>query len=263
MKKISFCFILLIILFMSILSYAFKAPYIRANNESDNTKYLEFYHDGNNPVVRSTYGEIIFKDPNGLTIFSFTTGGFVTTTTNYLYVYVDANIGNDLVVGGNLYAGQMEASSANAGAIFLWDQVVDANSPDGTEQSASINIDGGQGIKVYSESDGSGTVDTRQFWIYGTTGIVKTFVYQNTTLADDGTVNLPNATGGHVQVTCNGETGLWNVQTNGICTKIVGSSNTAGTDTDTNLCVYDGGTYAIVKNRLGATGRIIIEYKFY
>jgi hypothetical protein len=30
--------------------------------------------------------------------------------------------------------------------------------------------------------------------------------------------------------------------------------------TDANLCVYDGGTGAIVKNRLNATGEIRIVY---
>jgi len=32
--------------------------------------------------------------------------------------------------------------------------------------------------------------------------------------------------------------------------------------TDANLCVYDGGTGAIVKNRLNATGEIRIVYYY-
>ena len=42
------------------------------------------------------------------------------------------------------------------------------------------------------------------------------------------------------------------------------STNVDDADTDTKLCVYDGGANtAIVKNRLGATGNIIIEYLFH
>lgn len=39
-----------------------------------------------------------------------------------------------------------------------------------------------------------------------------------------------------------------------------GSTNTAATDSDGNLCLYDGGTAAMVKNRLGATKRIHCQY---
>jgi len=63
-------------------------------------------------------------------------------------------------------------------------------------------------------------------------------------------------------VSCNGEAGMWLVQNNGTCTKIAGSTNTAASDTDTNLCVYDGGTAAVVKNRLGTTGEIRIVYYY-
>jgi len=91
--------------------------------------------------------------------------------------------------------------------------------------------------------------------------ITKLFPYQADALADDGTVNLPDATSGMVFASCNAEAGMWLVQNDGACTKISGSTNTAATDSDTDLCVYDGGgTQAIVKNRLGATGEIRIIY---
>ena len=93
-------------------------------------------------------------------------------------------------------------------------------------------------------------------------GVLNQFTYQNDSLADDGTVNLPNATSGMVFVSCNAEGGMWLVQNTGAVVKIAGSSNTAATNADGNLCVYDGGTYAIVKNRLGTTGEIRIIYHY-
>jgi hypothetical protein len=94
------------------------------------------------------------------------------------------------------------------------------------------------------------------------TGTTLQYVYQKDNLADDGTVTLPDATSGMVLVSCNGEAGMWLVQADGTVTKISGSANTAAADTDANLCVYDGGTGATVKNRLGATGEIRIVYYY-
>jgi hypothetical protein len=100
--------------------------------------------------------------------------------------------------------------------------------------------------------------------ILNATSVQRTDVYQygytNDALADDGTVDLPDATDGFVFVSCNAECGMWLVQANGAVTKISGSTNTAATDSDTDLCVYDGGTKAVVKNRLGAVGTIRIVY---
>jgi hypothetical protein len=94
------------------------------------------------------------------------------------------------------------------------------------------------------------------------TGTTLQYVYQKDDLADDGTVTLPDATSGMVLVSCNGEAGMWLVQADGTVTKISGSTNTANTDADGSLCVYDGGTGAIVKNRLNATGEIRIVYYY-
>jgi len=100
------------------------------------------------------------------------------------------------------------------------------------------------------------------FGMRSDTGTTLQYVYQKDDLADDGTVTLPDATSGIVFVSCNAEAGMWLVQADGTVTKISGSTNTAAADTDGSLCVYDGGTGAIVKNRLGATGEIRIIYYY-
>lgn len=100
------------------------------------------------------------------------------------------------------------------------------------------------------------------FGLRSDTGTTLQYVYQKDDLADDGTVTLPDATSGMVLVSCNAEAGMWLVQADGTVTKISGSANTDAADTDAKLCVYDGGTAAVVKNRLGAAGETRIVYYY-
>jgi len=93
-------------------------------------------------------------------------------------------------------------------------------------------------------------------------GVLKFWTYQADALDDDGTVHLPSATSGFVLVACNGECGLWSVTVAGACSKVAGSAHTAATDSDGNLCVYDGGTYGVIRNRLGTTGEIRAFYAY-
>ena len=112
---------------------------------------------------------------------------------------------------------------------------------------------GTAGFHMMSETGGV-------FGIYPNYGKVTQYFYQNDALADDGGFDLPAATSGLAFVSCNGEAGMWLVQSDGTATKISGSANTAATDTDGSLCVFDGGTAATVKNRLGAVGEMRIFY---
>ena len=109
--------------------------------------------------------------------------------------------------------------------------------------------------QLHTQADGESLSFTRT-----SAGTLNFLPYQNDSLADDGTVSLPNASAGMVMVSCNGEAGMWVVETDGSVTKASGSANTADTDSDTDLCVFQSGTQAIVKNRLGAVGEIRIFY---
>ena len=91
----------------------------------------------------------------------------------------------------------------------------------------------------------------------GTTNLI---TYQDDALADDGTVNLPDATSGMVFVTCNDEFLICHIKNDGTVKPVMASELTALTDSDTNLCIYDDGTQAIIKNRLGATGETRVFY---
>lgn len=83
------------------------------------------------------------------------------------------------------------------------------------------------------------------------------------TLADDGTHNLPDKKDGFVLVSSPAEAMLAQVNADGSVVKIGGSTNTAATDSDTDLCVYDGGTYGIVKNRLGSSKAIKVMFLYF
>ncbi|OHE72090.1 MAG: hypothetical protein A2Z99_06105 [Treponema sp. GWB1_62_6] len=166
--------------------------------------------------------------------------------------WIDANdqieVGAPLALGGNLELAE------DGGLQTFADLSVTATPPDGTEEGGVLRVDGNNVLGWRAESDAAGGVDNRRVRYYGDTGSVDQFVYQADALADDGTVTLPTAVTGIILVSCNAESGFWQVQSDGTVTKIAGSTNTAAADSDGNLCVYDGGTGAVVKNRLGATG---------
>ena len=94
----------------------------------------------------------------------------------------------------------------------------------------------------------------------GATGAMKTYIYQADAMADDGTQDLPDATDGIALIQMNAEAAFFIVNADGTVTKISGSTNTANSDSDTDLCLFDGGTAATVKNRLGATAATRVVY---
>ena len=82
------------------------------------------------------------------------------------------------------------------------------------------------------------------------------------TVADEGTITLAVTVAGMLEVWVDAEYMKVNVQADGTVTSVYGSSNTATTDTDANLCVYDGGTGAVIKNRLGASKVVRYIYNY-
>jgi hypothetical protein len=219
---------------------------------------------------------------------------FSDTTYHYPQMHLTKAAGNDAaptdvsaghLLGGVLFDGYNDSGYRNAAAIVGQVVSVDTNIVEGKIVFYVTDAAGAQAIPMVLNSGGpdisSGlvykingsavvnqdvtTTATPTFagvQLVGGTGTTKLFSHQADALADDGTVTLPDATSGMVLVSCNAEAGMWLVQTNGTVTKISGSANTADTDSDTDLCVYDGGTGAIVKNRLGAAGEIRIIYYY-
>ena len=81
-------------------------------------------------------------------------------------------------------------------------------------------------------------------------------------VVDDGTITLATGVAGTVTVWTEAEYGTFFVGTDGAVTRLSGSANTANTDSDTKLCVYDGGTGAVIKNRLGSTKTVRYHYMY-
>lgn len=79
---------------------------------------------------------------------------------------------------------------------------------------------------------------------------------------DDGTINLPAGVSGWLYCWEGIEYLHAKIDIDATVTIIAGSANTVNTDTDGNLCVFDGGTNAVIKNRLGETKTIRYFFKY-
>jgi hypothetical protein len=102
-------------------------------------------------------------------------------------------------------------------------------------------------------------------------GRLRDFQDWKTTLELDDDEEVVAATGGvqtagQIQISVLGATtnegGLWHFagnNGNAVVSKIAGTTNTADTDSDTDLCVYTGGQDIRIKNRLGESVSVVIQ----
>lgn len=117
--------------------------------------------------------------------------------------------------------------------------------------SADANGAGTAGLKMVFE--GGGALLQRQM---SNAGVTSDLVYDQD-VVDDGSISLPVLiNGGLLQLSAGVEGGLVSLAPDGSVTILAGSTNLVGTDTDAKLCVFDGGTSATIRNRLGATKRV-------
>lgn len=83
-------------------------------------------------------------------------------------------------------------------------------------------------------------------------------------VVDDGTILLPDATTQSLVVWVDGddEWALAAIQSNGTVALPVVEGSVVNTDTDTNLCIFDSGTGATIRNRLGSSKVVCYESKY-
>lgn len=82
-------------------------------------------------------------------------------------------------------------------------------------------------------------------------------------VADDGTITLPTAVSGHLWVKdADGDEGEFSIAADGTVTFIRKTSGVDVADTDTKLCIYDGGGGAVIKNRKGSAKVVKYEFKY-
>lgn len=84
-------------------------------------------------------------------------------------------------------------------------------------------------------------------------------------LADDAEFSLPDATAGYGHaIVGDGEEDVYFIWTSAAAVILrSNSANVANTDSDTDFCVYPSGTQIFIKNRLGASKKILFDYHFW
>jgi hypothetical protein len=84
-------------------------------------------------------------------------------------------------------------------------------------------------------------------------------------LADDETYSLPAmSSGGWGEVLLgNGtEFAIFTCTSAAAVTLRLNSTNVAASDSDGNLCIYDGGTQVVIKNRLGSSQTLLVKFHY-
>jgi hypothetical protein len=84
---------------------------------------------------------------------------------------------------------------------------------------------------------------------------------ESVSLANNGTITLPSGPGwGYVMIGNNQERAQFSVASDGTVTLDWNTDNVINTDTDGYLCIFQSGTNAVIKNRLGST--LTVKYIF-
>lgn len=107
-----------------------------------------------------------------------------------------------------------------------------------------LRFEAGQDLRIRHMSDSGNSVNVMLY---------------SQTVADDGSITLPVTVAANaiVLVSSGDEAGLFAVGTSAAVVKVAGTTNTDNADTDTKLCVFDGGTAATIRNRLGGSRTIL------
>lgn len=79
------------------------------------------------------------------------------------------------------------------------------------------------------------------------------------TLADDAEIDLP-AQAGLALITGGGESAVVQITAAGAVTLVANTTNVAATDSDGNLCIYDAGANASLKNALGQEESFAVQF---
>ncbi len=189
------------------------------------------------------------KDQNGRVIPGATVSVYLAGTTTVASVYAASAGGAAVnsVTSGDDGSFSFWVDEADYGISQLFKIVVSA-AVSGVASYAAVTLDS---IAIVRPS------------IIVSGGTLMQQMYQSDVLADDGTVNLREGGSGFVFVSCNAEAGMWVVSADASVVKVAGTTNTATTDSDGNLCVFDSGTWATVKNRLGVVGLVRVMFFYH
>jgi len=250
---------------------------------STHAKYTEAYYGGN---VAAGTADLVNVYTEGMTTAGNLVAGRSTTVNGHA-----SDVANSFLAGAiyDFNANSTGAASTGVACLFTndpWDYCTIAVAGDnvmsavlvGPGDGKRVGLVGGAGVTGGSAQSGgdvyvqlganSGGGDDGNFYIYDTDGTTVLWGLQedgvsihdelltdksSQTVADDGTITLDTGVVGILTVWVEDEYMRVYVNSDGAITSLEGSTNTAITDSDTDLCVYDGGTGAVIKNRLGAS----------
>jgi hypothetical protein len=168
------------------------------------------------------------------------------------------NTANEIESGAPLSISQFDFSE-NGGVNTFIDMSVTNAAVVNTEESYVFKLDGNDVLKIYSESDGTGgikNIGIKQQNLFKFANVI--------TLGNDATFAVKTGIGGwgFVMAGDNEERTTFYFTIAGVVTLGAdATANTANTDTDTKLCVYNGGSGIVIKNRLGSSK--LIRYAIY
>lgn len=89
-------------------------------------------------------------------------------------------------------------------------------------------------------------------------------IVRSESLADDGTLDLPDASAGicTILVDDGEEYANFYWTTAGVVILVSNSANVVSSNTDTKFCIFDNGTQVRISNRLGSTKTVILNYHY-
>lgn len=153
-----------------------------------------------------------------------------------------ALVAADIPAGLNNAQLGSEAPGATAAKVGLGVSNVNGSNTGGLHQA----YEGGASLKSF---------------VVGTAAVKELTYHQD--VVDDATISLPAPTTlGRLVVNSDAEGASYIIKTDGSAVLIAGTANAVITDTDAKLCVFGSGGVPTIRNRLGATKRLLAHYLF-
>lgn len=231
--------------------------------DSNNTQWISFSHDQTNGIIDVGTGTLVIND-----------GIKITKDGEKLVMYEDdvaeANAYMKFTNGtatATAFAPTLNMKGNVAGYPSFWFVADTLNGQDtGTvpiiKFSARVNDGAVSTRPLYSWDNGGATA-------FKTINADTTETYNSLitkksseTVLDDGTITLPTGVSGFLDVWEDTEYARCKIGTDGSVALIYNSANVTNADSDTYLCIYDGGSGAIIKNRLGSSKTIRYVYVY-
>lgn len=155
------------------------------------------------------------------------------------------------VTGASTLTGQL---NANGGEKLM------GSSPSAAADAVGLgvaDVNGATTAGLVKTFEGGGTHTER---VMSTSAAVKQLTWSETVL-DDGTIALPAPTNlGRCRISTYDEEAVISTKSDGTCTLLYGSTNIDDADTDAKLCLYNNSGAPTVKNRLGGSRHVRVEY---